>query len=60
MAKKLYTALTAITHDGERYETGETIELDDRKDAPQLVLVGAIELAQKVRTATKTTDTAGE
>lgn len=52
MAKKTYTALTTITHDGETFVVGEAIELDDKKQAPQLLAVGAVEPAPKAR-ATK-------
>lgn len=52
MAQKTYTALTTITHDGERYGVGDPIELDDKTQAPQLLAVGAIEApAQKSRPA---------
>lgn len=52
MAKKTYTALTTINHDGELYAVGDPIELDDKKQAPQLLAVGAIEAtAQKARAA---------
>lgn len=43
MAKKTYTALVAITHDGENYLPGDPVELDDKKHAPQLLECGAIE-----------------
>lgn len=41
MAKKTYLARTPIDHDGERYEIGEPIELEDKQAAP-LVACGAI------------------
>ena len=34
MAKKTYLARTPIDHDGERYEIGEPIELEDKQAAP--------------------------
>lgn len=43
MAKATYKALTAIDFDGERYEPGDPIDLDDKKQAPDLLAVGAIE-----------------
>lgn len=46
MAKATYKALTAIDFDGERYEPGEPIDLDDKKDAPALLAVQAIEAAE--------------
>lgn len=51
MAKKTYQALTTINHDGELYAAGDPIELDDKKQAPQLLAVGAIEAASKPRAA---------
>lgn len=45
MTKKTYIALVRIKHDGEDFEIGETLELDDKKDAPALLDVQAIELA---------------
>ncbi|HRF12578.1 MAG TPA: hypothetical protein PLR37_10660 [Candidatus Accumulibacter phosphatis] len=55
MAKKTYTALTTINHDGEPYAAGDPIELDDKTQAPQLLSIGAIEApAQKSRPAAGT------
>lgn len=45
MAKKTYTAKTQIQHNGEDFAEGDSIELDDKTEAPQLLAVGAIELA---------------
>lgn len=45
MAKKTYTALTAIHHDGEEYAAGDPVDMDDKRDAPALLAVGAIEPA---------------
>ncbi len=42
MAKKTYQALTPIDCDGERYEIGEPIELEDKQAQP-LLAVSAIE-----------------
>lgn len=41
--KKTYTCLTTIDHDQQRFAVGDPIELDDKKQAPPLLAVGAIE-----------------
>lgn len=55
MTKKTYVALTTIQHNGEAIEIGETLELDDKKEAPALLDVQAVELApaEEKKTAKK-------
>lgn len=53
MTKKTYIAKTPIKHDGEDIEVGDMLELDDKKQAPALLEVGAIELAEEKKPAAK-------
>lgn len=53
MAKKTYLAKTAITHNDTNYVEGDTIELDDKTEAPQLLAVNAVELSTKKSAAEK-------
>lgn len=41
MSKKIYTVLSPVDHDNERFEIGSPIDLDD-KQAAELLLVNAI------------------
>ena len=51
MAKKSYIAKKAIQHNGDLYAEGESIDLDEKTEAPQLIAVGAIELAPESKKA---------
>ncbi len=51
MAKKQYTAKTPIQYNGDDYAVGDPIELDDKIEAPQLLLVDAIEPAPETKKA---------
>ncbi len=51
MAKKSYIAKKAILHNGEPYAEGESIELDEKTEAPQLMAVDAIEPAPEAKKA---------
>lgn len=53
MAKKTYTAKTVIHHNQVEYAEGDEIELDDKTEAPELLAVGAIELAPAKKAAAK-------
>lgn len=53
MTKKAYTAKTPINHDGEDYAVGDSLELDDKTEAPQLIGVDAIEPAPAKKAAEK-------
>lgn len=43
MATKPYLAKTPIEYNGKPFAEGETLELDDKTEAPQLIAVGAVE-----------------
>lgn len=68
MTKKSYIAKKAILHDGEPYAEGESIDLDEKTEAPQLIAVGAIEPAaeaiepatEAIKPAAETTEPAAE
>lgn len=51
MAKKSYIAKKAIQHNGELYAEDDPIELDEKTEAPQLLAVGAVELAPETKKA---------
>ena len=51
MAKKPYIAKKTILHDGEPFAEGDSIELDEKTEAPQLLAVDAIEPAPKAKKA---------
>ena len=53
MAKKTYTAKTAINHDQVDYAEGDSIELDDKTEAPALIAVGAIDETPVKKAAAK-------
>jgi hypothetical protein len=43
MTIKTYTAKTPIKHNGEDIAVGDTVDLDDKTEAPQLIAVDAID-----------------
>lgn len=47
MAKKSYTVKTPVNHNNEDFAAGDSIELDDKTEAPALLAVAAIEPAGK-------------
>ncbi len=51
MAKKSYIAKKTIQHDGEIFDVDAPIELDEKTEAPQLLAVGAVELAPETKKA---------
>lgn len=53
MATKKYIAKTPIDFNGEHFEPNDPIELDDKKDAPALLAVSAIEEAAPKKAAEK-------
>lgn len=53
MDTKTYTAKTPIKHDEKDYAVGDLIELDDKTEAPQLILVYAIEETPAKKAAAK-------
>ena len=53
MAMKAYVAKTAIRLDGKSFAEGDPIELDEKTEAPQLIAVDAVELAEPGKAAAK-------
>lgn len=53
MPKKTYVAKTPINHDQKDYAVGDSIELDDKTEAPALLDVAAIELDTTKKAAAK-------
>lgn len=51
MTKKTYTAKTPIQHNGKDVAEGDPIQLDDKTEAPPLLAVDAVELADEVEPA---------
>lgn len=53
MTTKTYTAKTPIDFNNKHFEPNDPIELDDKKDAPALLAVNAIEEAAPKKVAAK-------